>query len=113
MIMALLKEFRYFLWQFNQTFLSQSVSKQTADEFNFDNMVALAQNYRHATDNVTTDYAHGQGDWENGVAYESGPSRVSKNEVAVACCPGPSQNLEDGETWRIGKVEKQYNANTI
>ena len=69
-IMALLKSSISYKTVVNQPFLN-SVSKQTMTNLTFDNMVALAQNYRHATDNVTTDYAHGQGDWEGGVAYES------------------------------------------
>ena len=64
-IMALLKSSISYKTVVNQPFLN-SVSKQTMTNLTFDNMVALAQNYRHATDNVTTDYAHGLrrlGEW--------------------------------------------------
>ena len=54
----------------NQKFLN-TLSKEMLTSLTFDNMTQLATGYRSATNSTISDHTQGQGNWENGVAYES------------------------------------------
>ena len=69
-LMSILKSSISYKTVLNQKFLN-TLSKEMLTSLTFDNMTQLATGYRSATNKTISDHAQGQGDWEDGVAYES------------------------------------------
>lgn len=77
----------------------------------FDNMVVLAQGYRHTIDNATTDYAHGQNNRESDVTYESvSQSEYQKVSNKLHTALGlKSEILKTGEREKVENNTKARN----
>lgn len=68
-IMALLKKSISYKTVLNQKFL-HSISHNSKTDLTFDDMLQLARHYRKATKNVSQDHAQGQGENDDGQAFE-------------------------------------------